>query len=113
MSKDAAKQSAGDDSIQRQRKLSSGSALIHSIVEQEQAIRNREENAHPSQQLPIRFSLLIGTSAYLVEDKTRLEQSGADFVWGKPPPEMDSKLRNDILRVLMRKRKIESSFLLH
>ncbi|KAL3779931.1 hypothetical protein HJC23_005428 [Cyclotella cryptica] len=111
MSSNAAKQSAGDDSIQRQRKLTSGSSLIHSIVDQEQDIRNRVRNAHPSQQLPIRFSLLIGVSAYLAEDKTRLEQSGADFVWGKPPPEMNSKLRNDILKVLMRKRKIDSSSL--
>ncbi|KAL3793348.1 hypothetical protein HJC23_003858 [Cyclotella cryptica] len=111
MSSNAAKQSAGDDSIQRQRKLTSGSSLIHSIVDQEQDIRNRVRNAHPSQQLPIRFSLLIGVSAYLSEDKTRLEQSGADFVWGKPPPEMNSKLRNDILKVLMRKRKIDSSSL--
>eukprot|EP00970_Alexandrium_tamarense_P005067 scaffold825_cov196-Alexandrium_tamarense.AAC.12 len=92
-------QSAGDDSIQRQRKLTSGSALISSLVKEEREIRQREAS-----NTSIRFSLLIGVSARLAEDRPNIERSGADFVWGKPPPEMNSSLKTEMLKILMCKR---------
>mmetsp|Transcript_17701 Transcript_17701/g.24975 ORF Transcript_17701/g.24975 Transcript_17701/m.24975 type:complete len:849 (+) Transcript_17701:231-2777(+) len=49
--------------------------------------------------------LLIGISAHIAEDKQNLKNSGADEVWAKPPPPMNSLLRNEILKKLITKRK--------
>jgi len=106
---DTISQCAGDDSTQRQRKVKSGSALIQSIFEEEQAIRERVRSMGASEQSSIRFSLLIGVSACLVQDEAKLKSSGADIVFGKPPPEMNSELRNDLLKILMTKRNNDCS----
>jgi hypothetical protein len=111
LARESASQCAGDDSIQRQRKLTSGSALIQSIVQEEQSIRERVRNIGSAEQSGIRFSLLIGVSAYLAQDGVKLKQSGADFVFGKPPPEMNFKLRDEMLKVLMEKRNSDCSFI--
>jgi len=50
--------------------------------------------------------LLIGTSARLSEDCETLTKSGADFLWGKPPPLVDNLLRNTLLTTLLVKRGI-------
>ena len=102
-------QCAGDDSIQRQRKIVSGSALIQSIVREEQSIRERVGSMGCSEDSSIRFSLLVGVSAYFSQDEMRLKDSGADFVFGKPPPEMNSKFRNEMLKILMKKRNNDCS----
>jgi CheY-like chemotaxis protein len=57
-----------------------------------------------SQSVLTRNALFIGVSAHLDKDKTKLESSGADYVWSKPPPLMDQNLRNLILRKLLIKR---------
>lgn len=51
-----------------------------------------------------RIPLLIGTSSFLGEDCRTLTQSGADVLWGKPPPKMDEVLRNELLTTLLQKR---------
>jgi len=51
-----------------------------------------------------RLPLLIGTSSYLGEDCPQLARSGADVLWGKPPPKMDEVLRNELLTTLLQKR---------
>lgn len=86
-------QTGGEDSDQRMT-LSSGSALIRYLVGSEQ------EGSGTS----IRHSLLIGVSARLAQDKEKIKMSGADCVWGKPPPEMNKNLRNKLLKLLMKKR---------
>lgn len=48
--------------------------------------------------------LFIGLTAHYVLEKELLLQSGADMVWGKPPPLMNEALRNDILKKLLTKR---------
>lgn len=48
--------------------------------------------------------LLIGTSISLKADGSRLASSGADFIWGKPPPPMNKALRNELLNSLLNKR---------
>lgn len=48
--------------------------------------------------------LLIGTSVKLKEDSCKLVRSGADFLWGVPPPPVNAKLRNEILMALLNKR---------
>jgi|AntRauTorckE5430_2_1112549.scaffolds.fasta_scaffold00207_10 CheY-like chemotaxis protein len=48
--------------------------------------------------------LLIGTSMSLKADGSRLASSGADFIWGKPPPPMTKALRNELLNSLLNKR---------
>lgn len=102
-------QCAGDDSAQKQRKITSGSALIQSIVREEQSIRERVGSMGCSEQPSIRFSLLVGVSAYISQDETKLKDGGADFVFGKPPPEMNSKFRNEMLKILMKKRNNDCS----
>lgn len=51
-----------------------------------------------------RLPLLIGTSSFLGEDCPQLARSGADVLWGKPPPKMDDVLRNELLTTLLQKR---------
>lgn len=48
--------------------------------------------------------LLIGTSISLKEDGPVMVASGADFIWGKPPPLMNTLLRAEILTALLNKR---------
>mmetsp|Transcript_23265 Transcript_23265/g.46589 ORF Transcript_23265/g.46589 Transcript_23265/m.46589 type:complete len:696 (-) Transcript_23265:71-2158(-) len=92
-------QTAGDDSIQRPPKLTLGSTLLRSIaMEENELLRECRGRDFP------RVSLLIGVSACLERDRERIKQHGADFAWGKPPPEMNSKLRNELLMTLLKKR---------
>lgn len=93
-------QTAGDDSIQRPPKLTLGSTLLRSIaMEENELLRECMGREFP------RVSLLIGVSACLEHDRERIKQHGrADFAWGKPPPEMNSKLRNELLMTLLKKR---------
>ena len=95
-------QTAGDDSTQR-RRITSGSELLRSIVQEERnIIRSGESGRH---------ALLIGVSARLAEDGDRLQRSGADVLWAKPPPAMDRNQRNHLLKVLMKKRGKETSMI--
>jgi len=90
-------QAAGDDSVQHKWDLTSGAALIHHI-ESEHMASKREGSGRP-----IRHSLLVGVSTHLSLDQEKLFKSGADCVWGKPPPEMNAKLRNELLKLLTEK----------
>lgn len=92
----ASTQTGGEDSVQRLN-TPSGSALIRHLVESEISCRGGGGST--------RHSLMIGVSARLAQDEEKIKQSGADCVWGKPPPEMNSKLRNELLKLLMNKRK--------
>ena len=49
-------------------------------------------------------ALLIGVSVNVERDGGNLRNSGADAVWGKPPPAMGIPLRNRIVSALMTKR---------
>ena len=49
-------------------------------------------------------SLLIGTSAHMEEDKAKLQKSGADFCWSKPPPHMDQIFVEELLKTILMKR---------
>ena len=89
-------QAAGDD--QNHRNIpASGSALISQIVAE-------QKNMVSSISKRPRFSLLIGVSAHLQLDGDRLRRSGADFVWGKPPPPFGTELKAEILRGILQKR---------
>mmetsp|Transcript_23490 Transcript_23490/g.50264 ORF Transcript_23490/g.50264 Transcript_23490/m.50264 type:complete len:667 (-) Transcript_23490:140-2140(-) len=92
-------QTAGDDSVQRRSKVTSGSALIRHLVELGHKFGNNEDGGES-----IRHSLLIGVSARLAQDHEKIEKSGADCIWGKPPPDMNSTLRNELIKLLMKKR---------
>lgn len=91
---------------------SSGSALIRKIAHQVESMSNDNVQDNTSDGTiatrpntdSYRFPLVIGMSAYLQQDGKMLKESGADIVWGKPPPTMDETLRNEILRSIMMKR---------
>ena len=92
-------QAAGDDSIQRRWKMESGSALIRYLVESEHEIKKTVGD-----ETSLRRSLLVGCSTRMSLEKEKLEKSGADCIWGKPPPEMKTALRNELLKLLLKKR---------
>jgi CheY-like chemotaxis protein len=48
--------------------------------------------------------LFIAASAHLDEDKQTMFKSGADFIWGKPPPQMGEIMRDVLLKALLIKR---------
>ena len=74
-----------------------GSSLIAKIKKETESTLffRRDTRRHP---------LVIGISAYLDHDRQRLEASGSDLVWGKPPPAMDNQLRMSLLKKIMQKR---------
>lgn len=72
--------------------LSSGSAFIEALAK-ERASRLPEENC-----------LFVAVSAHLDKDKQRMQTSGADFIWAKPPPKMDEIVRDVLLKALLVKR---------
>lgn len=49
-------------------------------------------------------SVIVGVSTNLEKDRDALQESGADFVWSKPPPPMGTNLRNQLLGALISKR---------
>ena len=98
-------QTAGDDLVQRRWDKMSGSALTRHLVESEHELSKSEGSGRS-----IRGSLLVGVSARLFQDREKLEKSGADCVWGKPPPEMNTKLRNELLQLLMKKRNTQERY---
>lgn len=51
-----------------------------------------------------RRALLIGLSINPDQDRELFLQKGVDFVWGKPPPKMDIRLRDELAMQLVRKR---------
>lgn len=82
-------QTAGDNSAQ-QFDMTSGSSLIRYLAKGDIGDS-------------MRLTLIVGVSANKTEH-TKLKRAGADCVWGKPPPKMNSTLRNDLLELLMKKR---------
>ena len=87
-------QAAGDNATQTCDV--SGSKLI-------QYIQMDKGTETPHRRLP----LIIGVSAHLeAGDGDKLRRSGADLLWPKPPPEMNSQLRSQLLDSLLKKRRI-------
>mmetsp|Transcript_2881 Transcript_2881/g.7317 ORF Transcript_2881/g.7317 Transcript_2881/m.7317 type:complete len:172 (+) Transcript_2881:381-896(+) len=103
-------QTAGDDSVQRRWCTTSGATLIRHLAETERESSSESGGGNDAGAVTAanagacRSSLFVGVSAQLAEDRARLEKAGADCVWGKPPPEMNSVLRNNLLQLLMKKR---------
>ena len=57
---------------------------------------------------PVDECLFVALSAHIDQDKEKMDKSGADFVWAKPPPLMDEILRDLLLKVLLVKRHKET-----
>jgi hypothetical protein len=103
----------------------SGSQLIRQIQEAEEHFYNQSSknpNDHGSEvspgpeessvfSPPQRWSLLIGVTVNLERDEQKLKDSGADLVWGKPPPKICNSLRNKLISCLVTKRQ-KASFCL-
>lgn len=92
---------------------SSGSSLIQRIAHEVDLLFHHDAKDNASDEGAVNHSnnvndhrvpLVIGMSAYVQQDGTKLKDCGADMVWGKPPPKMDETLRNEILRLIMMKR---------
>lgn len=69
----------------RQESPASGSCLLKTV-------RNAER------------TLLVGVSAHLAQDASKLKTAGADLLWTKPPPRMDDVLRKTLLKAIGTKR---------
>lgn len=84
-----------------------GSRLIKLICQvEERFYKAVPEDANDSSVIspPQRCSLVIGVSVNLEKDSQKLKDSGADLVWGKPPPTMGEELRNKLVSALIAKR---------
>jgi len=79
---------------------SSGSSLIQRIDKdiKDHYVLNDKRNQSPS------YPLLIGISTSLNQDMPLFIDRGADLVWGKPPPAMDSTLASELLMLIAQKR---------
>mmetsp|Transcript_4643 Transcript_4643/g.6083 ORF Transcript_4643/g.6083 Transcript_4643/m.6083 type:complete len:407 (+) Transcript_4643:18-1238(+) len=118
---------SSDDGDGTQKSRMSGSDLIEAIAKEEKIMDTAASTvAKLSSSLPFSYSwgrwgfqhtkshntdnekprlpLLIGVSANPKEDGDRLLKAGSNFVWGKPPPTMNDKLRNELLVSLLKKR---------
>ena len=95
--------------------IESGSQLIRRICQLEDQFCSMPQNSHGNgddvDQADVnlffprqRRSLLIGVSVSREKDGKTLKESGADLVWGKPPPKMDNALRNQLISLLINKR---------
>lgn len=82
--------------VQSSRSESSGSALL--------SLLNDQQSQPSDSSFVRRVPVLIGMSAYIEQDGHKLESSGSDFVWSKPPPKMDKILKAALIRRLMQKR---------
>ncbi len=50
-----------------------------------------------------RPSFYIGVSVFLSDNGPKFLKSGADLIWGKPPPKIDGFLRNQLVTTLLKK----------
>mmetsp|Transcript_6777 Transcript_6777/g.10308 ORF Transcript_6777/g.10308 Transcript_6777/m.10308 type:complete len:394 (-) Transcript_6777:88-1269(-) len=74
----------------------SGSELIAEL--------NKDINIYSaSRQVRPRIPLFIGLSCSLKKDGEKLQKSGADLVWSKPPPNLCCFLKQELLRQVMAK----------
>lgn len=71
---------------------------------EEEEVESADEASSSVFSPPQRWSLIIGVSMNAERDKQQLEESGADLVWGKPPPTMNEELRNKLISALIAKR---------
>jgi len=56
-------------------------------------------------------TLWIAVSAHFQKDEERMSASGADFMWAKPPPNLNVEMRNKLLKALLIKRGKEQTAL--
>jgi CheY-like chemotaxis protein len=81
---------SNDGESSNNNQLSSGASLIRRLVEADGGRRRK--------------ALLVGVSARIQNDGGRLQAAGADFCWSKPPPQLDRRLLDEMLEVLLIKR---------
>lgn len=84
-----------------------GSALLKQLKLEEDKVKELWRAGNSGGGSHCRFSLFIGVTAHPRDDISKLEHSGADIVWGKPPPHMDENLRDKLLRTICKKRKLD------
>lgn len=79
-----------------------GSELLERLTLEEEKMKEawRPTNSNST----CRFSLFVGVTAHSRDDNWKLQRSGADIVWGKPPPHMDRSLRDTLLVAICNKR---------
>lgn len=87
----------------------SGSELINLMTKAEKTLlhlKSQQDDACFDRTISSRFrpSLYIGVSLFLSEDGPKFLKSGADLIWGKPPPKIDDNVRNHLVTTLLKKR---------
>jgi len=93
------------------RELRCGSDLIRSIVRLElgpSAKSSSRVSSYNKESMVSPFqwkALLIGVSMQPDHDAKRMQQAGADLIWGKPIPRVGDALRNQLLKALLDKRR--------
>uniref|UniRef100_A0A7S2LQ49 Uncharacterized protein n=1 Tax=Leptocylindrus danicus TaxID=163516 RepID=A0A7S2LQ49_9STRA len=74
-----------------------GSQLIGFLNQQEKVAESRGMFA-------VQRTFLIGVSASLKDDRTKLSKAGANLLWSKPPPLMNNALRDTLFNGVLEKR---------
>lgn len=87
----------------------SGSELINLMTKAEKTLlhlKSRQDDECFDGTISSRFrpSLYIGVSLFLSKDGPKFLKSGADLIWGKPPPKIDDNVRNHLITALLKKR---------
>lgn len=91
----------------------SGSELFQKINSTDESFLKDSSRQQATSKSPLEMSslipihwqpLLIGVSMQPAEDASKFFNSGADFVWGKPPPTMNDTLRDQLVASLVKKR---------
>lgn len=108
-----------EEAMQRVRDVRGGQRFDIVLIEERlRTLHQQHRNAEPSQlqttltgsslmrtlSAEMSKSVFVGTSAHLPQDGSGLKESGADFLWSKPPPLLTPNLLDSILRTLLEKR---------
>jgi hypothetical protein len=108
-----------EEAMQRVRDVRGGQRFDIILIEERlRTLHQQHRNAEPSQlqtlltgsslmrtlSAEMSKSVFVGTSAHLPQDGSGLKESGADFLWSKPPPPLTPNLLDSILRTLLEKR---------
>lgn len=94
-------ESSNESVSSKSKPILSGSDFFEMLSFEEETVRKSITTASDEK---VRFSLLIGISAYHVEDGDSMLNAGASMVWGKPPPPMNEDLKLELTRLIRLKR---------
>jgi len=99
-------ESSNESKSPKNKPILSGSDFFEFLSYQETEIK---KTITTSSNEEIRYSILVGISAFHDEDGASMINSGASMVWGKPPPPMNDDLKLELIKTIKKKRERTNS----